>query len=424
LRIFNASGMFCLSDVTRWPDGRTAPPGGRLVPVGSLAGVRLYFDDDGFDGQLQRSIGKADSGMANVGECLAVASQITPGDRDSWYRAWTAAGSRLTEQADAALAAGHAVSARGAYLRAAEYFRQAFFFHRDDLDGAELRAAYPASVQAFRAALPLLSHPARILSGALPGYLFIPDRTATPRPTILHIGGYDGTAEELYASAGPALERGYAFAAVDGPGQGSALYDQRTPMRPDWEHVVPGMVDHLITHPEVDPAKIVLVGRSFGGFLAPRGAAGESRLAAMIVDPGQYDLGTAATARLGDLGQRIDDPAADDQFTALLTLPALKALLAPRMVTHGKPAVRAYLADMLRYTNAPTITQITCPSYVTDNETDTVSTGQGKQLFDHLTCPKQFRLFTRAEGAEGHCEGMAPIVFWTAAFDWLDHTLA
>ena len=49
-----------------------------------------------------------------------------------------------------------------------------------------------------------------------------------------------------------------------------------------------------------------------------------------------------------------------------------------------------------------------------------VSTGQGKQLFDQLTCPKDFRLFTRAEGAEGHCEGMAPIVFWTAAFDWLD----
>jgi hypothetical protein len=29
-------------------------------------------------------------------------------------------------------------------------------------------------------------------------------------------------------------------------------------------------------------------------------------------------------------------------------------------------------------------------------------------------------LFTRAEGAAGHCEGLAPIVFWTAAFDWLD----
>jgi hypothetical protein len=79
---------------------------------------------------------------------------------------------------------------------------------------------------------------------------------------------------------------------------------------------------------------------------------------------------------------------------------------------------------MLRYTNAGFITGVTCPSYVTDNESDPVSTGQGKELFDNLTCPKQFRLFTRAEGAEGHCEGMAPIVFWTAAFDWLDHTIA
>ena len=39
--------------------------------------------------------------------------------------------------------------------------------------------------------------------------------------------------------------------------------------------------------------------------------------------------------------------------------------------------------------------------------------------YNHLTCPKTFRRFTQAEGAEGHCEGMAPIVFWTAAFDWL-----
>jgi hypothetical protein len=49
---------------------------------------------------------------------------------------------------------------------------------------------------------------------------------------------------------------------------------------------------------------------------------------------------------------------------------------------------------------------------------------RGRQLFDHLTCPKEFRLFTQAEGAAGHCEGMAPIAFWTAAFDWLDHTMS
>jgi hypothetical protein len=34
-----------------------------------------------------------------------------------------------------------------------------------------------------------------------------------------------------------------------------------------------------------------------------------------------------------------------------------------------------------------------------------------------------FRLFTKAEGAEGHCEGMAPTVFWDAAYNWLDTVL-
>ncbi len=382
--------------------------------------MKLYFDDESFDGQLQRSVGKAASGMANVGECLAIAERIEPGDRESWHRAWSDFGSRLLALGEDALAAGHHVSARGTFLRAAEYHRQAFFFHREDLDAPELRAAYGSSVQAFRSALDLLDTPGEVLSGPVSGYLFAPDAARGRRPTILHIGGYDGTAEELYASAYPALERGYVFVAVDGPGQGARLYEQRLPMRPDWENVVPALFDAVVAHPQVDRERVVLVGRSFGGHLAPRGAAGEPRLAALIVDPGQFDMGSALAARLGPLLDQVHDPAADAQFDSLLEFPALEALLAPRMTTHGVSGVRAYCVEMLRYTNAETITQVTCPSFVTDNETDLVSTGQGKILYDHLTCPKEFRLFTKAEGAEGHCEGMAPVVFWDAAFDWLD----
>ncbi|HXA33266.1 MAG TPA: alpha/beta fold hydrolase [Acidimicrobiales bacterium] len=385
--------------------------------------MKLYFDDEFLDGQLQRSIAKADSGMANVGECLAIAEQITVGDRNSWYGAWSRFASNLVDQANEAIAGGHRVSARSALLRAAEYYRQAFFLHRNDLEGDEFRTAYAASVKAFQTALPLLDDPSTILSHGLSGYLFAPREVAGPLPTILHIGGYDGTAEELFASIAPALERGYAFAAIDGPGQGAMLYDHHVPMRPDWENVVPGMVDALIKHPEVDSDRIVLVGRSFGGLLAPRGASAEHRVAAMIVDPGQLDVGAALIGRLGDLGHQVDDPAADSQFESLLTIPALNALLAPRMVTHGLTRVQEYCRDLLRYTNAETAAAITCPSFVTDNETDHVSTGQGKALFDQLTCPKTFRLFTKAEGAEGHCEGLAPVVFWTAAFDWLDSTL-
>ena len=67
--------------------------------------MKLYFDDEAFDGQLQRSVGKADSGMANVGECLAIAEQIKPGDLSSWHRAWFDFGAALAAHAqDAARA--------------------------------------------------------------------------------------------------------------------------------------------------------------------------------------------------------------------------------------------------------------------------------------------------------------------------------
>ena len=142
-----------------------------------------------------------------------------------------------------------------------------------------------------------------------------------------------------------------------------------------------------------------------------------------IVDPGQLEMGSAVMNRLGDLGRHLDDPAADARFETLLTIPALRTFLAPRMATHGLASVRGYVRDLLRYTSQDTAPAITCPGYVTGNETGTVSAGQGKALFDRPTCPREFRLFTRAEGAEGHCEGMAPVIFWTAAFDWLDHLL-
>lgn len=384
--------------------------------------MKLYFDDPGFDGQLQRSVGKCDAGMANVGECLYIASQIKPGDRDSWYSAWSGFADGLVQQADRALEASHTASAAGRYLRAAEYYRQAFFWHRDNLDGAELTTAYAASVKAFRNAMPHLTLRGTVIEGDTPGYFFAPVGKG-PFPTILHIGGYDGTAEELYASVYPSLERGWAFAALDGPGTGEVLYKRRQPMRPDWEHVVPGMVDLILQQSQVDPQQIVLVGRSFGGLLAPRGAAGDKRLAAMIADPGQYDMSTTLAKKLGPLWAAVDDPTADAKFDALLQIPALRTLFGPRMVTNGVTTARAYVGDMRRYNCIDQAPKLVCPSLITDNETDVVSTGQGQQLFGALTCKKTFRRFLQSEGAEGHCEGMAPIVFWTAALDWLEETL-
>ena len=50
------------------------------------------------------------------------------------------------------------------------------------------------------------------------------------------------------------------------------------------------MVDFAISRPEVDPKAIALMGVSFGGYLAPRAASAEPRIAACIADPGEFSL--------------------------------------------------------------------------------------------------------------------------------------
>ena len=244
------------------------------------------------------------------------------------------------------------MSARNVLLRATEYYRQAFFFHRDDLDDDELRTAYEASVDAFRTALPLLDHRAEVLTDGLSGYLFTGDGDAR-RPTLLHIGGYDGTAEELYAAAGPALERGYAFAAVDGPGQGALLYGQRVPMRPDWEAVVPGMVDALTPTPlgrsRTDRAGRPLLRRP----ARPQGSLGGAPPRRDDRGPRSDDDGHHALSRLGDLAEHLDDPAADDRFESLLAIPSLRSFLVPR---DGDPRPDQR-ARVLRTTSSATATR-------------------------------------------------------------------
>jgi hypothetical protein len=46
-----------------------------------------------------------------------------------------------------------------------------------------------------------------------------------------------------------------------------------------------------------------------------------------------------------------------------------------------------------------------------------------KMVYDALTCPKKYILFTSEEGAEEHCQSGAPAISNQRIFDWLDETL-
>jgi alpha-beta hydrolase superfamily lysophospholipase len=134
---------------------------------------------------------------------------------------------------------------------------------------------------------------------ALPGYFYRPNDSEKPRPTLLVHGGYDSIGEELYLLvAAAAIQRKYNCLIFEGPGQGALIREQHLPFRPDWERVVTPVVDYLLTRPEVDPARIALLGISVGGYLAPRAAAFEHRLAALIANDGIYSYHFGEKARV------------------------------------------------------------------------------------------------------------------------------
>jgi dienelactone hydrolase len=125
----------------------------------------------------------------------------------------------------------------------------------------------------------------------LPDYFHHADRTSAPRPTLIMHTGFDGSAEEMHVSgARAAVERGYNVIAFDGPGQYGPLHREGLAFRPDWEKVVTPVVDFALKQPGVDPKRIALMGVSLGGVLAPRAAAFEKHLAALIANDGVYDF--------------------------------------------------------------------------------------------------------------------------------------
>jgi len=393
------------------------------------------FKTADFNNQFGRTLGKISWRAASLGECETAAGRIEDGNLDSWLAVWRELADGLAKTADACLAAGHRSSAADCYLRASEYYRQATFFHRVDLDNPDLQKGWPRVQACFIAgtrAAGMAVEPVQIpFEGKyFSGYLFRAETTDTSAPLVIAPSGYDGTAEEsAIMVAMPALRRGYHALTFDGPGQGPTLYDpaRRLFMRPDWENVLPAVVDFAVAQPGIDAERLVACGVSFGGFLVPRGVSGEPRIAALIADPGQYDIGAGIKAMLpAKLAALLDTDSkeADAAFQPMLADIDKQLLFLPRMAAHGCTSLRAYLQDLMRYTSAEQAGSIHCPSLICDNETDAVSTGQGAKLAAAIGKPATAVRFTVAQGAAGHCEGVGREIFEQVAFDWLDATLS
>jgi pimeloyl-ACP methyl ester carboxylesterase len=395
----------------------------------------MVFKDDLFDAQWLRTAGHSSSGGADIGECFAAASRIRELDGESWFHAWSELGQGVLAEAEQSRAGGHRVSALAAYLRASNYFRAAYTFLIGTPVDPRVVESYRRQRAAFEAAAALMQPAAERIAipygdATLHGYFFRAVDDSAPRPTLIITGGYDSTAEETYFFSGAAaVARGYGCIVFDGPGQGAAIIEDRMVFRPDWEAVIGPVVDFALTHPEVEPAKIALMGISFGGYLAPRAASGEPRLAACIADPGEFSLLEEFKSRMpGFIARELPDG-------RKFMLGLLGMILRRRMRhltagwglrrglwVHGVDDPMDYLRLTRDYSLEERAGRIRCPTLICAAEADDIGVTAPK-LYEALSCEKSFITFTSREGAGTHCEAGARLLFNQRVFDWLDGVL-
>ena len=331
---------------------------------------------------------------------------VEPGDKDAWERAWLELAQKTQARAKAALSAGRSSTARQYFFHASNYYRMSdvLLTIAEEPKRAE---RFRQSRESFRAAAELNDAKIEVIkvgcgNEEYDGYFCHPAKPKPGKwPAVLFLGGADAYAEEIYFGGKQMLDRGWAMLLVDTPGRGSSIYLKGIKTRPDYE--VPGKacIDYLVARPEVDCDRVALLGISMAGYYAPRVAAFEKRLKALVAWSGCYSI-------LDDLYD----------FCAHLQ-PVCQRLLGGV----GHDQARQLLKN---FTMAGIAHNITCPTLITHGDKDTLMSVEGaRRLFDEIGAKdKTLKIYDEADGGGRiHCSHD----YWAHnlpyMLDWLEERL-
>ncbi len=262
----------------------------------------------------------------------------------------------------------------------------------------------------------------------LKGYFFSGGQG--PRPLLILNNGSDGPVSDMIATGvADGVERGYHVLTFDGPGQGYALYEDHLYFRYDWEAVITPVVDYCVARADVDADRVALYGLSQAGYWVPRAAAFEHRLAAIMADPGVVKVGTSWTSHLPpQLMGLLDsgDTKDFDQYVMQGMDADMASEISKRLEPYGLTSIAAMITELTKWDLTDVAGAITAPTWIASPDDEQFWPGQSKELYDLVTGARSRQLvpFTAEEGANWHCEPMAPRVRAVRMFDWLDGVLA
>ena len=203
-----------------------------------------------------------------------------------WGREWMATGA--IHETRAAEAAGRAKTAADAWESAARCHHLAYFLSvRDPVvhdEGLERMLA------CYGRAMPGLLPPVEKVAIEGPDGLRMVALLSVVRPgapVVIVLPGLDSTKETRHSARGGWMSRGFSVLSLDGPGQGEA--SRWSAVRPDYERAMSATIDWLETRSDIDASRIGLFGSSLGGYYAPRAAALEPRITAVVGICGPFD---------------------------------------------------------------------------------------------------------------------------------------
>lgn len=212
------------------------------------------------------------------------------GSWEDWGREWMATAAVHEQLAEEAEAAGRASSATAAWEDAARCHHLAYFLSVRD---AELHdRGLARMLECHDRARPGMSPSVEKVAIDGPDGLRMVALLSVPKPgspVVIVLPGLDSTKETRHFSRAGWMRRGFAVLSLDGPGQGEA--STWSTARPDYEVAIAAAVDWIESRPDLDASRIGLFGSSLGGYYAPRAAAFEPRIAAVIANCGPFDWG-------------------------------------------------------------------------------------------------------------------------------------